>query len=136
MDAKGIERVIVAEPFFDSGTEEPRNEPSGDSDDDRSRGIDEAGSWSHHNETCDRPRTEAQNTRLPLVEIFRHRPDKSGHAGCEGRSHESIRCHTVRGHGGSCVKSVPADPEHSGADHAEDHAVRRHRLFPKTEPLS
>ena len=136
MNPEGVERVIVTEPSFHACAEEPRNQSRGYSDDNRSRGIDEPGSGSHHDQTCNRPRAEAENARLPLVEIFRHRPDERGHTGRQSGRHEGIRSHAVRCHGRSCVKSVPADPEHSRADHTKHHAVRGHLLFAEAQAFA
>ena len=132
MDAKGVERVIVAEHRFHLGAGQIWHGAGKHTDDDRAGRVHEAGGRCDHDQPGDRAGTKTQNRGVAAEQFFDHAPRERGDSGGERGRHEGVGRYAIGGEGAAGVEAIPADPEHAGADHAEDEAVRRH--FFLTEP--
>src|SRR5438552_2193686 len=129
MNTERVQGIIVAKPSLDLVAKEERNEASGDANKQRA-------SWSHKtagrgndNQSSDCPRTETKYARLAFEHPFRHGPDKGSNGGRQCGGCEGVRGHAIRSDSAASIKSVPTDPQHAGANHAEHQVVRRHVLF-------
>src|SRR2546421_277337 len=79
---------------------------------------------------------EAANAWLAANDVFGHGPNKGGNGSGERCGGEGVCRDGVSSDCATGIESVPADPEHAGADHAKNHAVRGHRFLAETKPLA
>ena len=133
MHAEGIEGIVVFEDRLELRDGEVGDDGGDDADDHGAGRVDEAGGGSDDHESGDDARAEAEDGGVAAEGHFDEAPDEAGDGGGDGGCHERIGGDAVGGEGAAGVESIPADPEHAGADHTENHAVRRHLLFAKAE---
>ena len=126
VDPEGVEGVVIAELAFDDADKEVRNHPGENADQHGTAGGDETAGGSDHDQATNDPGAKAEHAGLATVEVFDQRPHEAGSGGCKGGCHEGVRGNAVGGQRGASVEAIPADPEHSGADHAKHHAVGCH----------
>ena len=74
----------------------------------------------------DRTGAHAENRGVSAEDFLDRTPDEGGDGRGERGRHESVGGDTVGGDGATGVETIPAHPEHAGADHTEHHAVRGH----------
>ncbi|OQB96371.1 MAG: hypothetical protein BWX86_00802 [Verrucomicrobia bacterium ADurb.Bin122] len=128
VDAEGIERIVIAEfPFEHIAREEGRG-AGGESDADGAAGGDEATGRGDRREAGDGAGAEAEHAGLAVAQVFEGRPHEAASGGGERGGDEGVDGHTVGGDGAAGIEAVPAGPQHAGADHTKDHAMRRHGL--------
>src|SRR6266446_2570915 len=136
MNPESVERIVIAEPAFDFVTEEPGNQTGSYAYSHGSFRCDKAARRGNHYQTGYCARAKTKHTRLAPCDPFCHRPDERGHRGCESRRRERVGGDDVRSYSAARIESVPTDPQHAGADHAQHHAVRRHRLLAEADAFA
>src|ERR1041384_6121784 len=136
MDAESIEGVIITKPAFDLEAEEPGNESGGDADEHRASGTDKAAGGRNDDQAGDSTRAEAQDAGFAAGDPFGHGPDERGDSRGKRGSGKGVGGDDIRADGAAGIEAIPADPQHAGTDHAEDHAMGRHRFFAEADALT
>src|SRR5579859_4417999 len=136
MDSKGIQSVVVTEDGFDFPTSQVGNQTGGDADDDSAIGSDKAAGGSNDDQSSDGTRTEAEDAGLAAGYVLSHGPNEGGGGSSQGRGGKGVGGDHISGNGAAGVESVPSDPQHAGADHAQNHIVRRHRFLAEADSFA
>ena len=136
MNAEGVQRVVIAEPAFDLVAEEPRNGAGGDADPDCARGQHITASRGDDHQARHGAGTETQHAGLAFDNPIPHRPDEGADGRGNRRGGEGVGRDHVSRDGAAGVESIPADPQHAGADVAEHDAVRREVFLAEAKALA
>src|SRR5436190_2103148 len=75
---------------------------------------------------------KSEHARLTPQQVLEHGPGERCHRRREGGRSKGVRCNCVGAEGAAGIKAIPAHPEQSSADHAEDHAVWRQNFATKS----
>ena len=129
VNAEGVQRVIITEPAFDLVAHEPADGAGGDADPDGTLRRDVTASGSDHDQTRDRAGAETKHARLAFDNPFPHRPDEGGNRRGNGRGGEGVGRNHVSRDSAAGVETIPADPQHAGADVSQHQTVRREVFF-------
>src|SRR5438132_7852048 len=134
MYAERVKRVIIMKPGFQFRAGKKQNDSCGNAYDDRAGWIDIAAGRRDDDESADRTGAKPEDAWFAAQNIFEHRPGKR--RDCRGQRcrSECVRRNRVGAKRAASIKPVPTNPEHSGADHAEYHRMRREYFFAEPEP--
>ena len=66
------------------------------------------------------------------MDFFHKTPDEAGSSSSKCGGHEGVGSKAISGKSRTSVETIPADPEHTGANHDKHHAVWGHFFLPKT----
>src|SRR5438046_2238280 len=96
MNAKRVERIVVAEPALDFVAEEPGNQAGSNPDNDAARGVNETACRGDDDQPRDCSRTKTEHTWLAPDHPLSHRPDEGGDCRGNGRSGKGIGSDPIR----------------------------------------
>ena len=136
MNTESVERIVIAEPGLDLVTEKEGHQACRDADDECPGRSDESASRSNHHETRNGAGTESEHAGFAFKQPFGHRPDERGDRSRQRSGGESVGGDAIGRNRAAGIEAVPADPQHTGPNHAEHQIMRRHVLPPETKALA
>src|SRR5207244_5435879 len=129
VDPKSIQSIIIAQPGFQFGAGEKRDDSRSNSDNHSATRRNISASRRDDHEPANRTRTKSEDARFPAQCVFKHRPCKRSYRRGQRRAHERVRGNPIRRKSTSRIETVPAHPQQTGSYHEKHHAVRCTDLF-------
>ena len=136
MDPEGVQCIVVTQFTLQEHHCEVRDDRGKHADDHGSLGGHETSGWCDNHKTSDCTRAESKDGRLAFVDLLDQSPDKRRSGGSQSGRHESLSSDAISSKGGTCIETIPADPEHARSDHDQHHRVRSHLFFAESGALA
>src|ERR1700751_1920464 len=133
MNAESVKRIVVPKRRFQYRDGKVRKDGRRHAEDHRTGRTDKAAGGRDNDKPSDSSGAKPQDACLTAKYLLNHAPGKSGGSRGYRGGRNRIRRDDIGGNSTSRIESVPTYPEHSGSDHTQNHAVRRHRLFLESE---